>query len=327
MRVLVISDLHYAAEVELGRQGHELKVISNPALRLMAKGFRHWIWLRNPQAHNHRLDQIVSANPDPDWVVANGDFSLDTGFVGVSDPAAYTSAETALGILRGAYGDRVRATMGDHELGKKSLFGGAGGLRLASWGRVVDGLRIPPVWTQEVNHLVMIGAASTPLALPVFLPDALPEERRAWLQVADEVREALIARFSKLSRHQQVLLFVHDPSALPYLARIPEIRERMDQIVCTVIGHLHTPAVFRLGQLLAGFPRVGFCGHSVRRYSTALQEARWWRAFRTVLCPSPTGIQLLKDGGWLEIEIPNTPHGSIQIHRRHLPWVASKPRE
>jgi hypothetical protein len=117
-----------------------------------------------------------------------------------------------------------------------------------------------------------------------------------------------------------VVLFVHDPSALPFLAELPEVQSRLDQIACTVVGHLHTPAVFRLGSRLAGMPTIPFLGNTVRRYSTALQRARVWREFRTVLCPSPAGIQLLKDGGWLELWLSEDGAGVVRVHRRHLPW-------
>ncbi len=320
MKLLVVSDIHYAEVGEQARREHEARAIGNPVLRWGAKAWRHWIWLRDPLAHNHRLGRLIRANPSPDLVVANGDFSLDSGFIGVSDAAAYASAESALNELRAAYGDRLFTTMGDHELGKKSLFGGAGGLRFGSGERSINGLGIPPVWRHEIGRHVLVGAASTPLALPVFLPETLPEEQAGWREVAEETFAGLESVFRDLRPNQRVVLFVHDPSALPFLARRPEIARRLGQVACTVVGHLHTPAVFRLGSWLAGFPAVNFCGHTIRRYSRALREARWWREFRTVLCPSPTGIELLKDGGWLDLEIPEYGDAPLEIQRRHLSW-------
>ena len=132
MKLAVISDIHYAGPAEQARQGFEIRSIGNPALRLAARAWRRWIWLRDPMAHNHRLDRLIAANPGPDHVVANGDFTVDSAFVGVSDDAALESAHQALNRLRQAYGPRLLATIGDHELGKQSLFGGVGGLLLAS---------------------------------------------------------------------------------------------------------------------------------------------------------------------------------------------------
>lgn len=320
MNLLVVSDIHYAAAGEQARRGHEARAIGNAFLRGAARAWRRWVWLRDPLAHNHRIHHIVAANPRPDWVVANGDFSLDTGFVGVSDDAAFASAEEALRILRTAYGTRLRATLGDHELGKKSLFGGAGGLRLASWERSLHGLQIPPSWHLEFGSWVLIGAASTPLALPVFQDDARPEELADWKEIAHGLRSRIRELFAAVRPDQRIVLFVHDPSALPFLAREPEVQRRMPQIAATVVGHLHTNSIFRLGSALAGFPTLRFCGHTARRYSSALGEARWWREFRTVLCPSPTGIELLKDGGWLQLELSEDGSGGLRLHRHRLPW-------
>ncbi len=319
-QILVISDIHYASDGEAARCGHEARVIGNPVLRRASQLMRYWIWLREPHGHNHRLNRLIEANPLPDWVVANGDFSLDSGFIGVSDPEAYESARLALGQLRVAYGSRLRTTLGDHELGKKSLFGGAGGVRLASWERAVGGLGIPGFWCEQLGRFVLVGVASTPIALPVFLPEMLPSETEAWRRIAEELRGQVRETFGGLEPGQRVVLFVHDPSALPFLAELPEVRARMDQIGCTVVGHLHTPAVFRLGSHLAGMPVIPFLGNTVRRYSTALRRARIWKEFRTVLCPSPSGIQLLKDGGWLELRLSEDGPGLVQVLRRRLPW-------
>ncbi|MFM7215396.1 MAG: hypothetical protein ACKO3H_11030, partial [Verrucomicrobiota bacterium] len=272
-QILVISDIHYASDGEAARCGYEARAIGNPVLREASRTFRHWIWLREPHGHNHRLQRLIEANPFPDRVVANGDFSLDSGFIGVSDPQAYESARLALDQLRVAYGSRLRTTLGDHELGKKSLFGGAGGVRLASWERAVYGLRIPGFWSEQMGRFVLVGVASTPIALPVFLPEMLPSETEAWRRIAEGLRAQVRETFGGLEPGQRVVLFVHDPSALPFLSELPEVRARMDQIVCTVVGHLHTPAVFRLGSRLAGMPIIPFLGNTVRRYSIALRRA------------------------------------------------------
>jgi hypothetical protein len=34
------------------------------------------------------------------------------------------------------------------------------------------------------------------------------------------------------------------------------------------------------------------------RLSSALREARFWKPFKVLLCPSLAGIELLKDGGF-----------------------------
>ena len=84
------------------------------------------------------------------------------------------------------------------------------------------------------------------------------------------------------------------------------MRAKLGQIEQTIIGHLHTPLVFWQSQVLAGMPRLDFCGHTVRRFSDALNQARHWREFRVRLCPALSGIQLLKDGGFYSVLVDDT---------------------
>lgn len=114
---------------------------------------------------------------------------------------------------------------------------------------------------------------------------------------------------SRLESSQRVLLFCHDPSALPFLWRDDVVRARLGQIEQTVIGHLHTPVVLWKSRLLAGMPQIHFLGHTVRRFSGALHEARHWRDFRVRLCPALAGIELLKDGGFYAVDLD--PGGSV----------------
>ena len=93
------------------------------------------------------------------------------------------------------------------------------------------------------------------------------------------------------------------PAALPFLWQEPAINRRVSQIEQTIIGHLHSNLVLWKSRLLAGLPRITFLGHTVTRLSTALGEARCWRAFRVRLCPALAGIELLKDGGFLTLDI------------------------
>ena len=181
MKLLVVSDIHFAGAGEQARRGHEARAISNHLLRAGARAWRHWVWLRDPLAHNHRLGRIIALNPTPDLVVANGDFTVDSAFVGVSDDAARASAGEALQVLRTGYGDHaLSATIGDHELGKQSMFGGVGGPRLESWRRCVQDLGLKPVWRRDVGRYVLLGVASTVVALPVFAPEFAPDQAAGW---------------------------------------------------------------------------------------------------------------------------------------------------
>jgi hypothetical protein len=118
-----------------------------------------------------------------------------------------------------------------------------------------------------------------------------------------------------------VLLFCHDPTALPFLWREEPIRARLTQIEQTVIGHLHSNLVMWKSRLLAGMPPIRFLGHTVQHLSTALSEARLWRPFNVRLCPALAGIELLKDGGYLTAQLDPEARqpACFRFHRLHRP--------
>jgi len=316
--VYVLSDVHFASAGEQQRQDHEARAIANPGLRALVKAYRHFIWLRDPFAHNHLLDAFLARVPVADLVVVNGDLSCDTAFVGLSDDAACESARQCLAKLRGQFGSRLVATLGDHELGKLSLFGGQGGLRLASWERL-GSLELEPLWRREFGSYVLLGVTSTLLAFPIFEPDSLAGERKRWQTLREahlaEVRDA----FARLAPQQRVVLFCHDPTALPFLWREESVRARIRQIELTIIGHFHSNLILWKSRRLAGLPPIRFLGNSIRRMSTALSEARHWRPFNVRLCPSLAGLELLKDGGYVELRLD--PQASVPVHfeRHRLP--------
>src|SRR6266496_2639829 len=256
--ILILSDIHYASDAEKQRRGRETRVIANPLLRHAVKVYRHYIWLRDPFAHNHLLDEFLRRADSPDWVVTNGDYSCDTEFVGVSDTAAFESARQCLTKLRARFGAKLRSVIGDHELGKTSLFGGKGGLRLASWPRATTELGLQPLWELEIGNYVLIGVTSSLLAFPVYEPEGLPTERTAWTELREahlnEIRRALTA----LRPAQRVLLFCHDPTALPFLWQEESVRRKLPQIEQTIIGHLHSTLILWKSRLLAGMPTIQF---------------------------------------------------------------------
>jgi len=320
VRLLVLSDVHWAGPAEQARAGHESRVVGNPLLRLVARLWRRWIWLAVPHGHNHRLASILDQAGPADWVLANGDFTLDTAFVGVSDDAALASSTECLGRLRAAYGDRLLTTIGDHDLGKMSLFGGAGGVRQRSLERCEQELGLKRFWVQEGGEgLVFIGVTSTLAAWPMFAPETpLPEH--AWWQAQHEAHQQEISRaFDRVRADQRIVLCCHDPSALAYLHELPAVRRRLPQLAATLIGHLHSPLILGTARCLAGCPRITWLGTTARRYTTALRRARCWREFRVQLCPSPPGLQLLKDGGWLTADL-GPERKSDRFTRHRLPW-------
>ncbi len=320
IRVLVVSDIHHACAAERARAGFEERAAPGPVSRRLLRAYRRYVWLDDPMAHNHRLPEIVSREPNPDLVVGNGDFTLDTAFVGISDDAAFQSARESLGLLRKTYGERLLANAGDHELGKKSFVGGAGGLRRASLVRCEADLGIPVVWSRPVGRWHFVGVASTVAAWPMYEGETPENEREWWRGRHAECHRDLEATFAAIPIAAPIVFFCHDPSALPYVRKLPAIAARLPDIRATIIGHLHTPLVLAVARALAGCPSIGWLGNSVRRYTSALGKAACWKEFRVVLCPSPAGIQLLKDGGYLTMAFDETATGAIEIQRHRLPW-------
>ena len=316
--VLIVSDIHYASRAEQLRHDHETEVIFNPFLRLLIKLFRHYIWLRAPMEKNHLLDQFIQRAGRPDWVVANGDYSCDSAFLGVSDDAAFASAQQCLGKLRNAFEPNFRAVFGDHELGKKNFFGDRGGLRLAGFHRAEKELGIDPFWKLELGNYVLFGVVSSLIALPVFESDILPEEFAEWTWLREihlgKIRDA----FAHLRPEQRVILFCHDPSALPFLWEDRVVREKISQLEQTIIGHLHSPAILWKSRLLAGIPPIRFLGITIKRTTTALNRARHWQKFHVRLCPSLAGMELLKDGGFLRVDLDLTAQTPARFERHRI---------
>ena len=131
-RLAIVSDVHYAGAAEQERRDYPYAGIRHPLRRFLTRQFRHWIWQRDPFAHNHLLDRFIEANASAEVVIANGDYSCDSAGIGVADQPSYESADACLGKLRRAFGDQFHPVIGDHEIGKMMMSAERGGLRLAS---------------------------------------------------------------------------------------------------------------------------------------------------------------------------------------------------
>lgn len=317
---LILSDVHYAGAAEQRRRGYEAAAIDHPVLRVLVQAYRRFVWLRDPLAHNHLLDRVLVHAPPIDACIANGDYSCDSAFVGVSDDAACQSAHECLEKMRARFAGNFHAVLGDHELGKTSLFGGRGGMRLASWQRAQTELALAPFWRLERGRYVLLGVTSSLIALPVYEPDTLAAERAEWQTLRAAHLEQIRAAFAALTSRQRVVLFCHDPTALPFLARIDAVRDKLGQLEQTFIGHLHSPSVLAKSRRLAGLPPIRFLGRSIRRMSTALHEARHWQPFQVRLCPSLTGIQLLKDGGYYTMALDPDAQAPVDYQFHRLRW-------
>ena len=282
--IAILSDIHYAGTAERAcGNDYEFRTIANPLFRALVHAFRHFIWMRHPLDQAPQLDRCLAEIGPVDYLVANGDYICDTGFVGV--------------------GDRVRLTLGDHDLGKLTFFGVNGGMRLASWHCATEQLGLSALWKLSLGRYLLLGVASPLIALPANRADALPDEWPEWQRLRETHLAEIRAVFDALQPDQRVLLFCHDPTALPFLWHEESVRRRLPQVEQTIIGHLHTPLVLWKSRVLSGIPPLRFLGRSISRFTSALHEAHHWWPFRLRLCPALSGTELLNDGGYYTVQI------------------------
>jgi hypothetical protein len=320
VRVAVVSDIHYAGEAERAcGTDYEIRAVQSAWRRRLLSLFRDNVWLRGPTTHNRLLDRFLSQAGNCDFAVANGDFCCDTHFEGISHDAAFQSVREVLDKLTATFGDRFRTTCGDHELGKLSFAGARGAMRFASWRRWQEELHRPPFWRVEFGRYVLMGLASPLVALPVYAADTLPEERPAWEEARAQHLAEINKAFQALESSHRVILFSHDPTALPFLWREPAVRQRVDRIEQTFVGHLHSRLVFWKARVLSGVPVIRFLGPTPARWTSALNEGRHWRPFKPRLCPSLTGVELLKDGGYYTMELDPEAARPAQFEFHRLP--------
>ena len=318
--VAVLSDIHYAGAAEQARgENYEFRAIANPLLRVLVRLYRHHIWMRHPFWQGRQFDRFLADVGPCDYVVANGDYSCDSGFVGVSDSAALESARECLEKLRARFGDRVRFTMGDHELGKPTLFGSMGEMRVASWHCAVQQLGLQSFWQLDIGRYILIGLSSSLIALPAMRPETRSEEWPQWEQLREAHLAEIRAAFDGISPDRRILLFCHDPTALPFLAGEDAVRRRLPQIEQTIIGHLHTRLVLWKSRVLSGIPPVHFLGRHIEKFTSALNEAHHWWAFRVRLCPALSGTQLLNDGGYFMLDLDTSGARPARFRFRPLP--------
>jgi hypothetical protein len=307
--LLILSDIHYAGAAECARgSDYELAAIQKPLVRAFARAYRHYVWMRDPFARSPQLNVFLRKAEPADFVIVNGDYTCDSAFIGLADPASLESAVGCLDKLKTKFGDRLHLVIGDHELGKKTMFSEQGSMRLASWQATMR-LGIKPLWRLVVGNYLLLAVASPLIALPANRADALDDEWPEWQQLRQTHMDEVRAAFEAIQPSQRVLLFCHDPTALPFLGREEIVRRRLPQIEQTIIGHLHTDLVFWKSRLLSGIPPLHFLGPSICKITTALHQAHEWQPFKVRLCPALAGIELLNDGGYFMVTLdPEAQH-------------------
>lgn len=318
-RLLILSDIHFAGADEQARgNDFELVAIRAPLTRAFATQYRYHIWMRDPFSRTQQFERFMAGAPEADLVVVNGDFSCDSAFLGLADPAARASAAECIARLRERYGAKLHLVTGDHEAGKKTMFSGLGGMRLAGW-EATQELGIPALWQVDVGRYSLIAVASPLLALPANVRDALPDELPRWEALRAAHLAEIRALFGRLGADRKIILFCHDPTALPYLAQEEAVRQRFGQIEQTIIGHLHSKLILWKSRLLSGIPPVQFLGPSVAKFTRALSKARAWKPFKLRLCPALAGIELLDDGGYFLVDLDPEAVRPAEFHWQPLP--------
>jgi hypothetical protein len=303
-KLIVLSDIHYAGAIERTRgNDYEFNIIKGRLTRFLARLYRHYVWMRHPMERGAMLDRFLAEAGPADYVIVNGDHSCNSGFIGLADSAALASATECLDKIKARYGDRAHFVFGDHELGKRTMFSGQGGMRLASWRACTGALGLPRFWKLEIGNYVLMAVCSPLLALPANQADTLPEEWPEWQRLREEHLAEIRTAFDALRPDQRVLLFCHDPTALPFLGQEEAVRRRLPQIECTIIGHLHSNLIIWKSRWLGWIPPISFLGHTVKKMSSALSKSRAWWSFKIKLCPALAGIQLLNDGGYFTMNL------------------------
>ena len=117
-----------------------------------------------------------------------------------------------------------------------------------------------------------MGVTSSLIALPTHQPDTLPEEWPEWLRLRESYLVEIRAAFDALPADQRLILFCHDPTALPFLWREESVRRRLPQIEHTIIGHLHSRLVLWKSRVLSGIPPIRCLGTPSAGCTSALHE-------------------------------------------------------
>lgn len=302
-KFLLFGDVHYAGPAETRRGLTETEMATSWAQKTLVHFYRNFLWLADPIGHAHQFPQLLDSMNQmrADEAVCLGDLSMDTAFVGLSDPASMESAAELVKLVRHKLDAPTTWLMGDHEIGKTSMIGKQGGPRIASFNRWTQELEFPAWWERSIHHWRLIGVCSTLAAFPVYETEFPQSELSAWKELYQSQLSWLQQCFDSIEPRERIILFCHDPSALGFLHALPEIQKKLSQIAVTWVGHMHTPLVEKAASIFSGVPPITQFGTSIRRFSTALQKAAAWKDFRMRLCPSPSGSELLRDGGYFEM--------------------------
>ncbi len=322
MRLAVLSDIHVLGPGEHEQYIEYANAIGSDVTPLRRKwrrilyGIRHRFWNWSPESRQmcflKALEDILEYQPD--WVIANGDYGGDAGGTGLSDAYTFESAAQVITLVRELFPGNCHFIFGDHELGKYSTLIRKGGIRLDSLYRGEQELGIQSFWHETIDDYHLVGINSSLFTLEMFLPEARLDEISEWKRISAEHKRKVDETFARLPDNARILLFCHDPGALTALSELPGVRDRIDQIKQTILGHLHTPGLLTLARMASRMPQLKLKYPIARIMAEAARGAHTWTEFNPVVCPSTFGTGKHLSGGILLIE--TGPDGGI-VTRRH----------
>ena len=323
MRIAVVSDLHVAGPGEHAETRESVRLLGHgegSVRRRFRRGlnrFRDRFWHWQPESRAACFVQALQHiyNYNPDYLVANGDYAGDHSGMGLSDDHTYESVNHVVSLIREIFPERSRFNFGDHDIGKYNTVRRQGGIRLRSLERGLE-LGLESFWEIAHDNVLLIGVNSSLLTLELYLPEALPEEVDDWASRREAHVQQIVERFRGIEDGHRVILFSHDPSAMGLLSSLPEVRKRLSQIECTVVGHLHTPMLMGLTRMMRHVPVLKTNYPIARIVTHGARGAQDWKRFNPVVCPSTYGVGNHISGGILLIEARS--RGPLAVTRQRI---------
>lgn len=323
----LLCDPHHPGALErLRGSDFEFRGLASAQARRWAWLWRHYVWKRDNFAHQHLLEHWASHVRPEEWVVLGGDYSCDSAFIGLEDPASRASARECLEVVTSTPARGYLAIAGDHEYGKPILDGSRGGIRWASFEVTHRELGIPMHFHARAGIYHLVGISSSLLTFTLHEKEARPEDSIRFREAGRNQADWLEALCQSLQPEDRILLFCHDPTALAYLGRFPWATKLIYHLEQTFCGHLHSEWFGRMARSLCWLPQVRCMGPSIHRISLSLRRARHWSPFRVRIAPALSGIELAQDGGFLRIRLDPTGQAPLRIDRvRWRDQILSEP--
>jgi hypothetical protein len=177
-----------------------------------------------------------------DYLVAGGDYSCNSGFIGLADPAAFASAAECLKKLRAQFA--IASFPSSVTMNSASLASSANKVECA-WpaGRAPSMISAShPSGRKTLGRYTLSGSPPPSSPFHLLEADVLPAELDAWRNLRETHLHQIRELFASIPSTQKNLTLLPRPSALPFLWRESSVQQKLPQIERTIIGHLHSPS-------------------------------------------------------------------------------------